>query len=139
VPADMVIVSGSGLDPHITLKNALYQLDCVAGRLGGEDRSEQSRCPLKNRESFEGKTGSPLRRPGGGTVGERPGDQHGPRRASDARGAVKPWSVCVPSEAKSGGWESPDEPRTGFQFQFRSPREASRRFNFSPIPTARFL
>jgi K+-transporting ATPase ATPase C chain len=42
VPADMVMASGSGLDPHITLKNALYQLDRVAARRAADSGREAS-------------------------------------------------------------------------------------------------
>jgi K+-transporting ATPase ATPase C chain len=46
VPADMVTTSGSGLDPHITLKNARYQLprivDAWAKKTGAEKSTVQA-------------------------------------------------------------------------------------------------
>src|SRR5580658_5116463 len=40
VPGDMVTTSGSGLDPHITLENAEYQLDRVASKWAADTKRD---------------------------------------------------------------------------------------------------
>lgn len=42
VPADMVMASGSGLDPHITLKNAQYQLDRVVDAWAEKTKADKA-------------------------------------------------------------------------------------------------
>ncbi|MHB8382825.1 MAG: potassium-transporting ATPase subunit C, partial [Candidatus Binataceae bacterium] len=43
VPGDMVTTSGSGLDPHITLQNAEYQLDRVASKWAADTKRSPAR------------------------------------------------------------------------------------------------
>jgi K+-transporting ATPase ATPase C chain len=42
VPADLVLASGSGLDPHITWRSALYQLDGVVATRADESKRKES-------------------------------------------------------------------------------------------------
>lgn len=65
VPADMVMASGSGLDPHITLKNALYQLDRVAAKRA----EETGRAPALVHKEIEELLRQHAHAPLGGLVG----------------------------------------------------------------------
>ncbi len=65
VPADMVMASGSGLDPHITLKNALYQLDRVAAKWAETTKGDETTVRKKIEQFLYKKAQAPL----GGLVG----------------------------------------------------------------------
>jgi len=66
VPGDLVTASGSGLDPHITLQNAEYQLDRVASAWARTTRRD----PARVRAEIDGLLRSNAQAPLGGLVGE---------------------------------------------------------------------
>ena len=67
VPADTVMTSGSGLDPHITLKNAYYQLDRVVDAWAKKTGAE----PAAVREAIENLLNQKSAAPFGGLAGEK--------------------------------------------------------------------
>jgi potassium-transporting ATPase KdpC subunit len=66
IPADMVMASGSGLDPHISLQNAEYQLD----RISQKWASDTKRDPKQVRGEIEQMVQANAWAPFGGLAGE---------------------------------------------------------------------
>jgi K+-transporting ATPase ATPase C chain len=66
VPGDLVTTSGSGLDPHITLQNAEYQLDRVASKWA----ADLKRDPAQVRQEIAGLLNAHASAPLGGLAGE---------------------------------------------------------------------
>ena len=67
VPGDMVTTSGSGLDPHITLQNAEYQLDRVASKWATDTKHDPSQVRTEIDQILQTDAFAPL----GGLVGEK--------------------------------------------------------------------
>lgn len=66
VPGDLVTTSASGLDPHISLQNAEYQLDRVASKWA----ADLKRDPAEVRREIESLLKAQASAPLGGLAGE---------------------------------------------------------------------
>lgn len=66
VPGDMVTTSASGLDPHISMENAEYQLDRVAAKWAADTKQD----PAKVRQEIEAILQEKAFAPVGGLAGE---------------------------------------------------------------------
>ena len=67
VPGDMVTTSGSGLDPHITLENAEYQLDRVASKWAADTKRDPAQVHTEIEQILQTEAFAPL----DGLVGEK--------------------------------------------------------------------
>jgi K+-transporting ATPase c subunit len=67
VPGDVVTTSGSGLDPHITLDNAQYQLDRVASKWATDTKRNPTEVRTEIEQMLQTDSFAPL----GGLVGEK--------------------------------------------------------------------
>ena len=67
VPGDMVTASGSGLDPHITLQNAEFQLDRVASKWAADLKRDSASVRKEIEDILQKNASAPL----GGLAGEK--------------------------------------------------------------------
>lgn len=67
VPGDLVTASGSGLDPHVTLKNAEFQLDRVAAKWAEDTKRDGAAIRKEIDEILLAKAFAPF----GGLAGEK--------------------------------------------------------------------
>jgi K+-transporting ATPase ATPase C chain len=67
VPGDLVTASGSGLDPHITLANAEFQLDRVAAKWADDTKRDAAAIHKEVDEILQAKAFAPF----GGLAGEK--------------------------------------------------------------------